>query len=333
MENSRLQQGGSACAVGHRSLRRRHPISTDRHPAGARRGRVRLRRTVDPPGRAALPACLQHEVPGSMPRYMRSWRCFRGDATGIHRPAHHQPRHRPAAVHAGAGDSGSAGPGRAASFAVLSVAPTVQGLFANAEHFVILAAIGGLLILIRGGEREGTGVPERRGCSASASSSNNTAPLIAPGGAAILIEQSRSDRSAGRGSPVRAVPRRGRSAIWARLRGALDCWSVRLLRVLDLGVRPFLYRADSRQARRWFTSGALPIYRRPRGCGSSPRADSWRWCRAADSGSRAGSSLPGPWDPCWRSVRLLLPPSLLRSASSSRGDARRRRDGRSRSRR
>jgi len=37
----------------------------------------------------------------------------------------------------------------AASFAVLSVGQSIQGLFANAEHFVILPAVGGLLLLLR----------------------------------------------------------------------------------------------------------------------------------------------------------------------------------------
>ena len=36
-----------------------------------------------------------------------------------------------------------------ASFALLSVHPSVQGVFANAEHFVILLAIGGLALLLR----------------------------------------------------------------------------------------------------------------------------------------------------------------------------------------
>lgn len=37
----------------------------------------------------------------------------------------------------------------AACFAVLSVSNSVQGVFANAEHFVILPAVGGLLLLVR----------------------------------------------------------------------------------------------------------------------------------------------------------------------------------------
>jgi len=37
----------------------------------------------------------------------------------------------------------------AASFAVLSLSQSVQGIFANAEHFVILPAIGGILLLTR----------------------------------------------------------------------------------------------------------------------------------------------------------------------------------------
>lgn len=43
-----------------------------------------------------------------------------------------------------------AGVAAAASFAVLSVSQSVQGVFANAEHFVILPAVAGLLLLLRG---------------------------------------------------------------------------------------------------------------------------------------------------------------------------------------
>ena len=38
----------------------------------------------------------------------------------------------------------------AASFALLSVSQSVQGVFANAEHFVIVFATGGLLVMLRG---------------------------------------------------------------------------------------------------------------------------------------------------------------------------------------
>jgi len=37
----------------------------------------------------------------------------------------------------------------AASFAILSISQSVQGVFANAEHFVILPVVGGLLLLLR----------------------------------------------------------------------------------------------------------------------------------------------------------------------------------------
>lgn len=43
-----------------------------------------------------------------------------------------------------------AGLGAAAFFAVLSVGQAVQGVFANAEHFVLLPALAGLLVLVRG---------------------------------------------------------------------------------------------------------------------------------------------------------------------------------------
>jgi hypothetical protein len=41
----------------------------------------------------------------------------------------------------------------AASFAVLSVSPSVQGVLANAEHFVILPAVVGMFILLRAADR------------------------------------------------------------------------------------------------------------------------------------------------------------------------------------
>ena len=42
----------------------------------------------------------------------------------------------------------------AAAFAVLSTSQSVQGVFANAEHFVILPAVGGLLVLLRAIEKD-----------------------------------------------------------------------------------------------------------------------------------------------------------------------------------
>ncbi len=42
----------------------------------------------------------------------------------------------------------------AASFAVLSVGQAIQGVFANAEHFVILFAVGGLLVLLKALDEE-----------------------------------------------------------------------------------------------------------------------------------------------------------------------------------
>ena len=42
-----------------------------------------------------------------------------------------------------------AGLGAAAAFATMSLLPSVQGIFANAEHFVILFCVGGLWILIK----------------------------------------------------------------------------------------------------------------------------------------------------------------------------------------
>lgn len=42
----------------------------------------------------------------------------------------------------------SAGLTAAAAFALLSMGKQVQGIFANAEHFVILPTIGGILLLV-----------------------------------------------------------------------------------------------------------------------------------------------------------------------------------------
>ncbi len=48
-----------------------------------------------------------------------------------------------------------AGATAAAAYAVLSISPTVLGLAGHATHFVVLAALGGLLLLLRGLERNG----------------------------------------------------------------------------------------------------------------------------------------------------------------------------------
>ncbi len=42
----------------------------------------------------------------------------------------------------------------AASFAILSMGQSVQGIFANAEHFVIFFAVGGLFLLIWGSDED-----------------------------------------------------------------------------------------------------------------------------------------------------------------------------------
>jgi hypothetical protein len=42
----------------------------------------------------------------------------------------------------------------AAGFALLSIGPGVQGVFANAEHFVVLPAVAGLLLVLRGVETD-----------------------------------------------------------------------------------------------------------------------------------------------------------------------------------
>jgi len=46
----------------------------------------------------------------------------------------------------------------AAFFAVMSLLPSVQGMFANAEHFVILPALGGLFFLLRALEEKRQGM-------------------------------------------------------------------------------------------------------------------------------------------------------------------------------
>ncbi len=47
-----------------------------------------------------------------------------------------------------------AGLGAAAAFAVMSLLPSVQGIFANAEHFVILFSVGGLWVLVKALDEE-----------------------------------------------------------------------------------------------------------------------------------------------------------------------------------
>jgi 4-amino-4-deoxy-L-arabinose transferase-like glycosyltransferase len=47
-----------------------------------------------------------------------------------------------------------AGAAAAGAFALLSLGQHVQGLFANAEHFVLVVAIGGLLLLVRAEDRQ-----------------------------------------------------------------------------------------------------------------------------------------------------------------------------------
>jgi 4-amino-4-deoxy-L-arabinose transferase-like glycosyltransferase len=46
----------------------------------------------------------------------------------------------------------------AASFALMSLSPAVQGVFANAEHFVLLPALGGLLVTLVATDRDRSGL-------------------------------------------------------------------------------------------------------------------------------------------------------------------------------
>ena len=58
------------------------PYPADRSSAGARRGRVRLRRAVDATGRPALRPRLQHEATGNLWRLRYRPRTLRPDASG-----------------------------------------------------------------------------------------------------------------------------------------------------------------------------------------------------------------------------------------------------------
>jgi len=81
----------------------------------------------------------------------------------------------------------------AASFAVLSIGPSTQGVFANAEHFVILPATGGLILLLRALEDNRIWMLSLSGLLLGIGfiMKQHGAVFIAFGGAYILIHQSR----------------------------------------------------------------------------------------------------------------------------------------------
>ncbi|RLB75934.1 MAG: hypothetical protein DRH24_18750 [Deltaproteobacteria bacterium] len=79
----------------------------------------------------------------------------------------------------------------AASFAVLSAGQSVQGMFANAEHFVILPAVGGLLLLLRALDDDGPWLLFSSGLLMGISflMKQHAAAFIAFGGSYIIIDQ------------------------------------------------------------------------------------------------------------------------------------------------
>jgi len=74
-----------------------------------------------------------------------------------------------------------AGVAAAAAFALLSAGQEVQGLFANAEHFVLLPALGGLLLLLRAISSE------KRATLFAAALLLGLAPVMKQHGAAFLL--------------------------------------------------------------------------------------------------------------------------------------------------
>jgi 4-amino-4-deoxy-L-arabinose transferase-like glycosyltransferase len=74
-----------------------------------------------------------------------------------------------------------AGVAAAAAFALLSVGAKVQGIFANAEHFVILPVLGGLLLLLRALDSE------RRAQLFFAAALLGLAPMMKQHGAAFVL--------------------------------------------------------------------------------------------------------------------------------------------------
>ena len=79
----------------------------------------------------------------------------------------------------------------AASFAVLSVGQSIQGVFANAEHFVILPAVAGLLLLLRALDDDRPWLLFSSGLLLGISflMKQHAAAFVAFGGSYIMIDQ------------------------------------------------------------------------------------------------------------------------------------------------
>jgi 4-amino-4-deoxy-L-arabinose transferase-like glycosyltransferase len=122
-----------------------------------------------------------------------------------------------------------AGVAAAACFAVLSLTPSVQGLFANAEHFVILPAVGGLLLLLRALDEDRPWLLFSSGLLLGLSflMKQQGAAFIAFGGLYILIEQLRK-------SPLRLLPLTSRCALFAM--GAVVPYVLTCLLLASAGV-------------------------------------------------------------------------------------------------
>ena len=109
----------------------------------------------------------------------------------------------------------------AASFAVLSIGPSTQGLFANAEHFVILPAAGGLILLVRALEDNRIWMLSLSGLLLGIGfiMKQHGAAFVAFGGAYTLIHQARRPHVNWLGSMRRC----GLFAIGAMLPYGLTC--------------------------------------------------------------------------------------------------------------
>ncbi len=122
-----------------------------------------------------------------------------------------------------------AGVAAGACFAVLSLNPSVQGVFANAEHFVILPAVGGLLLLLRALDEDRPWLLFSSGLLLGLSflMKQHGAAFIAFGGLYILIEQLRK-------SPLRLLPLTSRCALFAM--GAVVPYVLTCLLLASAGV-------------------------------------------------------------------------------------------------
>jgi len=119
----------------------------------------------------------------------------------------------------------------AAFFAVMSLLPSVQGVFANSEHFVILPALGGLIFLLRALEEKRPGMLFASGLLLGLSflMKQHGAAFILFGGIYILYDQFG-------GRPVNwrtALSRVGLFTLGAAAPYCLICWGFAYLGIFD----------------------------------------------------------------------------------------------------